>query len=613
MALNYYYVARLSLLATILVLGLHCISILYLRSFLGREERADQVPFHLCALAQAVACGQLLLVVLVGLGGSVEESLLLGGAAHALQAAAATSFFALTPFAYLFHEAVGVGQVWGAAGFAGRAAEAAVLLGLLAILARGTISVLASLLVIEDGPSAAASSAATPSITYSAHTLLQAALVHTGLALLLVTVPRGALLLVPRRGSKPSSQPPSPRAIAYSTRQTRHHNQQHGSNGQARSLERGANPPPANLSLPVPAASDVLAPAGEPPPRGHRRRNSGERSDPAAERSPPPSPQRSDHGYTHVVSASHSPGSGGYPRIRRGNGFELGAWAASSPGNNSESLSSPGTLSDDGVSLLAQPLPTRRSATLAALRTSPQRAMQLIAATLWVWLLCAATIQLLSHMADSLRAPPPPPPPPPPPAASWLWWWWPMGWESELETAPFATPSTGLSSGAGVGLTGGGAPLEPPLGSDGSSSTAAAASPADASSTPAGTASWLVLHLILAAASGHHLACRHTLTDTARRRTPSLHSALLQTAALQLQAAALPVGAHALGLMPTALASSVTTLPLITSPLHAAAFCACFLGANAVGFLAFVARAPRAGKEVPREAGSPQSPTEFSP
>ena len=94
---------------------------------------------------------------------------------------------------------------------------------------------------------------------------------------------------------------------------------------------------------------------------------------------------------------------------------------------------------------------------------------------------------------------------------------------------------------------------------------------------------------------------------------PSLHSALLQTAALQLQAAALPVGAHALGLMPTALASSVTTLPLITSPLHAAAFCACFLGANAVGFLAFVARAPRAGKEVPREAGSPQSPTEFSP
>ena len=263
--------------------------------------------------------------------------------------------------------------------------------------------------------------------------------------------------------------------------------------------------------------------------------------------------------------------------MRRGNGFELGAWAASSPGNNSESLSSPGTLSDDGVSLLAQPLPTRRSATLAALRTSPQRAMQLIAATLWVWLLCAATIQLLSHMADSLRAPPPPPPPPPPPAASWLWWWWPMGWESELETAPFATPSTGLSSGAGVGLTGGGAPLEPPLGSDGSSSTAAAASPADASSTPAGTASWLVLHLILAAASGHHLACRHTLTDTARRRTPSLHSALLQTAALQLQAAALPVGAHALGLMPTALASSVTTLPLITSPLHAAAFCACFL------------------------------------
>ena len=101
-----------------------------------RREMGDDV---------AGACGQLALVMLRSLGLDTEGTLL-GAAARALQSAAAACLFALTPFAYLFHEAVGVGYVWGAAGFAGRAAEAAVLLGLLAIIARGLISILAALL-----------------------------------------------------------------------------------------------------------------------------------------------------------------------------------------------------------------------------------------------------------------------------------------------------------------------------------------------------------------------------------------------------------------------------------------------------------------------------------
>ena len=73
-----------------------------------------------------------------------------------------------------------------------------------------------------------------------------------------------------------------------------------------------------------------------------------------------------------------------------------------------------------------------------------------------------------------------------------------------------------------------------------------------------------------------------------RRRTPSLQGALLQTAALQLQAAAVPVAAHALGLLPAGRAASATTLPLCASSLHAAAFCAAFLCANALGFFTWV-------------------------
>ena len=267
--------------------------------------------------------------------------------------------------------------------------------------------------------------AATPSITYSAHTLLQAALVHTGLALLLVTVPRRA---PPRPAARQQTEQPA----ALATRDCLFHppdtppqpaawQQWAGQVARARRKSAAGQPLAARA-----CCLRRLAPAGEPPPRGHRRRNSGERSDPAAERSP----LLHRSGLTtviHTVSASLTHLDQEDIRAFAEECFELGAWAASSPGN-SESLSSqvrsqtmvchswPSRFRPDA------PQPSPRCA------TSPQRAMQLIAATLWVWLLCAATIQLLSHMADSLRAPPPPPPPPPPPAASWLWWWWPMGW-----------------------------------------------------------------------------------------------------------------------------------------------------------------------------------------
>ena len=64
---------------------------------------------------------------------------------------------------------------------------------------------------------------------------------------------------------------------------------------------------------------------------------------------------------------------------------------------------------------------------------------------------------------------------------------------------------------------------------------------------------------------------------------PSLQSALVQTAALQVQAAALPVAAHALGLVSDVAAATLSTVPLCATPIHAAAFCVAFLCANLVG------------------------------
>lgn len=227
--------------------------------------------------------------------------------------------------------------------------------------------------------------------------------------------------------------------------------------------------------------------------------------------------------------------------------------------------------SDEPWSLLALPLPTRRSSALAALRASPQRALWLGVASLWGWLIVASFCALVTHATQVLH--PPPAAPPPPPEATHLYSAvaWALGWDGHAASA---------ADGALRGATGGGG--------DGAESAGIAAGAAEGDTAAGGvgglaTASWLLIHLLLAAALGHHLTCRHQLLDTRKLRSPSLQSALLQTAALQLQVAALPVLAHTLGLVSHRLASAYTTLPLCRTPLHAATVCATFLAANAIG------------------------------
>ena len=152
---EYYVVTRLFLLGALLLVSTQCGSMLYLRFMLGREEVArDGVPFLLCSLAQSVAWGQLLLLLLRTLDLAGD-----GAVPNMLQALAAACLYALTPFAYLFHEAVGVGH-WGLTGFAGRAVEASMVLGLVAIMTHGLTTVLAELLADAPAELAVAASAA---------------------------------------------------------------------------------------------------------------------------------------------------------------------------------------------------------------------------------------------------------------------------------------------------------------------------------------------------------------------------------------------------------------------------------------------------------------------
>ena len=140
---DFYYVwTRRVLVGTLVLLGTQSGSMLYLRWMLGRDEVArDGVPFLLCSVAQSVAWGQLVLLML-----RVAEIAGDGALTNGMQTLAAVCLYVLTPFAYLFHEAVGTGHHWGAAGFAGRAIEAAAVLALLALLTHGFTAVLADLL-----------------------------------------------------------------------------------------------------------------------------------------------------------------------------------------------------------------------------------------------------------------------------------------------------------------------------------------------------------------------------------------------------------------------------------------------------------------------------------
>ena len=300
----YYVYARLTLLYTLLLVSTHVASHLYLRYQLGRggDGELDGVPFALCALAQSVACLQLLVMMLRSLDADATAAAGGSAAEDALHVAATACLYAVTPFAYLYHEAVGVGYFWGAAGIAGRGAEAAALLGLVAILTQGFASVLADLL--SDSADAVADAAASdsgglaagllwfwPSPASPAHALLRSALAYAGLALLLVAVPRGMLLplrapsagagafhaphaaapfTLLRRGSPSASSASPPSATAAPA------GSPNGSGGAA-AARVAANGGGASARR---AALNGSSHTGlEPARRGHRRRNSDPRAD----------------------------------------------------------------------------------------------------------------------------------------------------------------------------------------------------------------------------------------------------------------------------------------------------------------------------------------------
>ena len=185
---SYYTVARWLLLTVLLLLATNLFSMFYLRWAVGSdtEEARDSVPIVLCALSQSVAWGQALMLLL-RMSGLLESDWGLWGASAgqqwsgSLQTIAAACLWQLTPFAYLYHEAVGVGQFFGATGIAGRATEATALLGMLAVLLRGFVFVLGALLP-----------AASDGLPPSSDATLDRLLSHAGLLALLLSVPRGA-------------------------------------------------------------------------------------------------------------------------------------------------------------------------------------------------------------------------------------------------------------------------------------------------------------------------------------------------------------------------------------------------------------------------------------
>jgi hypothetical protein len=183
---SYYTVARWLLLTVLLLLATNLFSMFYLRWAVGSdtEEARDSVPIVLCALSQSVAWGQALMLLL-RMSGLLESDWGLWGASAgqlwsgSLQSIAAACLWQLTPFAYLYHEAVGVGHFFGATGIAGRATEATALLGMLAVLLRGLVFVLGALLP-----------AAADGLPPSSDATLDRLLSHAGLIALLLSVPR---------------------------------------------------------------------------------------------------------------------------------------------------------------------------------------------------------------------------------------------------------------------------------------------------------------------------------------------------------------------------------------------------------------------------------------
>jgi hypothetical protein len=187
-------------------------------------------------------------------------------------------------------------------------------------------------------------------------------------------------------------------------------------------------------------------------------------------------------------------------------------------------------------SLLAEPLPARGlSARLAsARRLSARQAVRLLASVAWVGLWAAFVLMVALRVVELVRL-------------------------SAL-SLPLDPPAPLTSEDRHADRAGWHLPRRPP--------------PA-----PAGRA--LSLVLVLASVVGHHLLCRVQLRHVRRRPggTP-LQLQLVEAAALQVQAAAIPVAGHALGIAPRAAAAACTPMPLYSSPLGAALFCAGFLAVN---------------------------------
>ena len=121
---SYYATVRLALLGSLLLLGMQLVSWLYLRWAIGTDvDDAHGLPFVMCAIAQSVAWVQMLVLMVqlsgVSLAAPTQSTVL----SSLLQYSSSACLWVLTPFAYLYHEAIGIG-VWLATGAAARAVEA---------------------------------------------------------------------------------------------------------------------------------------------------------------------------------------------------------------------------------------------------------------------------------------------------------------------------------------------------------------------------------------------------------------------------------------------------------------------------------------------------------
>mgnify|MGYP003684387283 CR=1 FL=1 len=443
----------------------------------------DSVTLLLCALAHGLTWSRTALLLLV-LGGYLEAP------PRAADLAAFVCQWLITPFAYLYHEAVGVGFVWGASGVASRAAEAAAVLALLAVLLNGSLSLLSTIFPLNFFNATWGGSAST-----------------------------SALLLNVAVGGANTGAPPTLDRFLLLV----------GLIGTLVSFARGALHP-------------LLPP---------RRRTEKKRSTSSSE-------------------------------------IDVSGWSASAK----LALSSPSSLIGiedadtsrmfaEGASvrsLLSEPLPAQdvigviRAAADSLRHLSGWQTLRLTASLAWAVLWASFVLSAIFRLAALMRMI----------MLAESYEMWPADVAIEPAVVPVSAMSK-LSSEFGDAFTDADGVdswwrlLEKPT-------SALPERPRPPSGSSQGW--WWVLSsmLVLASVIGHHLLCRVQLRDTRPGGAPSrgtpLQSQLLESAALQIQAAAIPVAGHALGIVPADVAASCTPMPLFTSSLGAAMYCAAFITTN---------------------------------